>query len=204
LPEPFNYNRALQPFLADQSDPDTAVAQQPSSSSAAATSAARHLVGVAPEQFDDLLRAVESKLAARSELLYRAREETGPPEFLSPPRSMQQQQPHVNAAGPSAASILAPYVSEASLARVGLNFLNDPSHQPPPSRADMSQFVLRHQLASIHALVTAPITGASDDPLTTSLATKGHVYAQARQAWTAPGSQQQPFRWEENLTLGSS
>jgi hypothetical protein len=205
LPEPFNYNRALQPFLTDQGDPDAAVAQRSSSS---ATSAARHLVGVAPEQFDELLRAVESKLAARSELLYRAREETGPPEFLSP-RSMQPHQPHPNAAASSssAASILAPYVSEASLARVGLNFLNDPSHQPPPSRADMSQFVLRHQLASIHALVTAPNPGASDDPLMASLATKGHVYAQARQAWAAPGSQHrqpQPFQWEENLTLGSS
>jgi hypothetical protein len=86
-------------------------------------------------------------------------------------------------------------VSEASLARVGLNFLNDPSHQQPPSRADMSlsQFVLRHQLA-----LTAPNTGGSDDPLTASLANKGHVYAQVRQAWAA--QQQQP-RVDPSLAL---
>ncbi len=208
-------NMPLEPQLAYGADFDRSFA--PPSPAESAQRAASALSGAPASQFDELLFAVESKLAARSELLYKARTEAPPAEFISPrqaavqqPRSFAEQYDHrrhvrQDPLHAALSGVLHRPVSESQLAGVALNFLNTSA---PPTRGEMSQFLLRHQLASIHALVGGGAQDASHPPqqqqLHASAAHQASSFAPAGMPFAHASPQQQSaYCWEENLSLSS-
>jgi hypothetical protein len=174
---------------------------------------------------------VESKLAARSELLYRARA-AAPPEFLSPSHAhgggndfhqQHQQQQHdqspvfarrterQRALDAALGLGIAPRpVCESTLAQVALDYLNAEA----PSRGEMSEQLLRRQLRSIHELISAPQGGEAamlgqqqqqQQAVHGSLAEMGRAHAAWSSVRPAPldPANQAHYQWEENLSLAS-
>lgn len=164
------------------------------------------------QELDSLFSQVESKLAARTELLYRARaEHAAPAEYIAPLSPWTQSVESLRAT--RAAMVDAaledvrsrPPISESSLASVALDYLN---HTQPRSKAEMSEFLLRQQLAEIRALTSQPAAAIDQQLYDLS---RAHVQRHQQQQHHAlqPHPQQLEqatqgqYQWEENLSLAS-